>query len=237
MSTLHHATQHRRTRRPGEIDAGGTGTRVPRTIPDLALWLRADAITGCADGDPLAIWLDQSGNERNAEWGVNTQQPTYQTNEVNSLPCLNFDNSNDGLVTPWVVSSGELSMLVLLRTSLTSGTHRAVQGSNNWLIGSAINAYVYYNGTFRNDGAISAGTWKYLYITQAASGWTFYVNGSSVGSGAGGGYPGTIGLGVRGAFSDPFGGDIAEIIGYSRVLTTTERDAISQYIRDKYALP
>ena len=42
----------------------------------LALWLKADAITGLADGDPVASWADSSGNSHTATQATSGSRPT-----------------------------------------------------------------------------------------------------------------------------------------------------------------
>jgi hypothetical protein len=44
------------------VPAVGGGPGEPGAIPGLTLWLRADGLTGLADGDPVATWPDASGS-------------------------------------------------------------------------------------------------------------------------------------------------------------------------------
>jgi hypothetical protein len=44
---------------------------------DIAVWLDASAISGVADGAPLALWPDASGLKRDASQLVAAKQPTY----------------------------------------------------------------------------------------------------------------------------------------------------------------
>jgi hypothetical protein len=55
----------------------------------LRAWWKADAITGLSDGQDITTWED-SGSLNN-DLTAGTDAPTYQTNEVNGLPCARFD--------------------------------------------------------------------------------------------------------------------------------------------------
>jgi hypothetical protein len=72
----------------------------PADVTGLRLWLKADAITGLSDGAAVATWPDSSGLGNDAGEGTGTFQPTYQTNEVNGLPCVRFDGTDDRLSIP-----------------------------------------------------------------------------------------------------------------------------------------
>jgi hypothetical protein len=67
----------------------------PADVTGLRLWLKADAITGLSDGAGIATWSDSSGLGNDAVMAVGGFQPTYQTNEVNGLPCARFDGTDD----------------------------------------------------------------------------------------------------------------------------------------------
>jgi hypothetical protein len=69
----------------------------PADVTGLRLWLKADAITGLSDGAAVGTWSDSSGLGNDATEGTGGFQPTYQTNEVNGLPCVRFDGTDDRL--------------------------------------------------------------------------------------------------------------------------------------------
>jgi hypothetical protein len=65
----------------------------PDEIEGLALWLKADAISGLSDGDPVALWEDSWGNN-DASQSASVQRPTYKTEQQNGLPVVEFDAAN-----------------------------------------------------------------------------------------------------------------------------------------------
>lgn len=71
----------------------------PRSIPNLQLWLDATQINQ-ADNTSVASWADQSGNAYNAEQSTTAARPTYRTNQLNGLPAVVFDGTDDRLTIP-----------------------------------------------------------------------------------------------------------------------------------------
>ena len=69
------------------------------------LWLKADAITGLADSDPVATWPDSSGNGYDAAQGTPGNQPLYKTGILNGKPAVLFDGSTDYLSTTALLSA------------------------------------------------------------------------------------------------------------------------------------
>jgi len=61
---------------------------------DPVLWLKADAIQGLNDGDPVVNWADSSGTGNDAATTLGS--PTYHTDVLNSLPAIRFDNNVHG---------------------------------------------------------------------------------------------------------------------------------------------
>jgi hypothetical protein len=83
---------------PYAFPSGGGGFS-PTDVSGLQLWLKADAITGLSDGDPVASWVDSSGNSRPAAQSTAGYRPLYKTSILNSNPVVRFDGSDDFLVT------------------------------------------------------------------------------------------------------------------------------------------
>lgn len=64
------------------------GGFAPSDISGLLVWLKADAITGLSDGDPVTTWEDSGSNNNDATEATN--KPVYKTNILNSLPVVRF---------------------------------------------------------------------------------------------------------------------------------------------------
>src|SRR5687768_11145672 len=71
---------------------------VPSDIAGLKLWLKADAITGLADGDPVTTWADSSGEGNDFTQGTAGNKPIYKTSILFGLPVVRFDGTDDVLL-------------------------------------------------------------------------------------------------------------------------------------------
>ena len=236
----------------------------PAQLPNLALWLNASAVTGKSDGDAMATWADQSGNGRNATQATGTKQPLYKTNIVNGKPVLRFDSTDDCLTASAIDLTGTPAVsLFVVTATIGSATDRVVfETSSNFNanVGSFIlfrdtsnkvNVDVKGNtvgasqciGTTSVTSAATVLTGVYDMSLSALLEAQLYVNGTAEGSHTGsventanfGTHAINIGSRNNGA-SLPLGGDIAEIILYSRALSTAERQQVERYLGAKYGI-
>src|SRR6478736_1989782 len=92
----------------------------PTDISGLLLWLKADQITGLANGDPVATWVNQSGSASNAT-SPGGSQPIYTTNVQNGLPGVHFDGTSQ-LISGTVTISGTTCSVFVVAT-LESGSN------------------------------------------------------------------------------------------------------------------
>ena len=91
------------------------GSWTPSLLPsgNLSGWYQADAITGLSDGAAVTSWSDSSGRGNTLTQTVTNAQPTYETNELNSLPIVRFDKD---------ASPGDNLLLADLGGSFEPGT-------------------------------------------------------------------------------------------------------------------
>jgi len=87
----------------------------PSFLPsgNLSGWYKADAITGLSDGAAVASWVDSSGRSNTLAQSTSGAQPSYETNELNSLPIVRFDKD---------ASPGDNLLLADLGGSFEPGT-------------------------------------------------------------------------------------------------------------------
>jgi hypothetical protein len=225
----------------------------------LALWLRADAGT-VLNGSAVPTWNDGSGHNRHATQLLHVFQPVLRDAAVNGLPALRFDGVND-FQTLLLPVNGLTGMSVFLVTANRSNqTGGASRGDNAALFWNSSGAWgAVYLSPFQSSVNLRFGTGQtsnnLLYARPATIGAAFTMT-ASIKSGTvdslfvGGelvlrqtGRLSTIALTrdvanvARGANDGTFfAGDIAEVIVYTRALSTQERLSVERYLAEKYGL-
>ena len=195
-------------------------------------------------------WADQSGNGKNA---TAIESPTYVTNSINGKPALVFAN-NAYLTTSnifnganprtmfavYYIDSAQYSNTVIGQSNEDNtdiGTYFLLQSridldSSPYLAGysddlsgpSFVNQQLLlgmadYDGTtarlFKNGTLVNSASKTYDTYNGE-----FYIGAFS----------------EAGTIQEKFGGKIAEIVLYNRVLTTPERQQVEAYLKAKYAI-
>jgi len=194
--------------------------------------------TAAQPGDAVAEWRDQSGANNHATQATAAQRAILQSNVVNGRPVLRFDASDDGYATPLLLNTPCTVFAVYAFRDSTSAPRRAVQGSNNWLLGPYDLQHNFFNGSSFSDGpATVLGQFVVHASWQDGSQSRNWVNGSFVGSTLGAGIgPGTLGLGTAGGFLEPLDGDVAEVLVYDSALSLADMWAVWSYLAGKYHL-
>jgi Big-like domain-containing protein len=223
----------------------------PDDLAGLEWWLAADAIVGLADADPVTTWEDESGNERDAAQGTAANQPTYRTNVQNGKPVVRFDGVNDCLVSDLVTASLDYTIFGAWRyitigagtqntnffngtTSSSNGYALEVQESNSRNILHRAVANI-------TDGTGTTNFELWTATNAVRTDPILYINGVAQGM-SGSGAPNTptmqtiLGARNTDGTSAPANVDIAELLVYSRVLTSIEREQVEDYLMDKYGL-
>lgn len=222
---------------------------LPSHISSLYIWLKADALVGLNDGDPVAAWPDSSGNGRNLAQGTSGERGTYQTNEFGSLPVVRFDGVNDWLsLNPFTLTQPFTWFMV--------GRTVAARGNNVWWGGSASPTPIFYftasnadayagSGIgIAGDGTIKPGNlWCGIFNTTTSD----WRRDGDPALASNSGSPGNVGAtnfdvlevgrgwgGLGGV--NTLQGDIAELGFYNRVLNSGERDQLEGYIAHKWGL-
>jgi hypothetical protein len=166
--------------RGGAASAGSPAAFSPSDIAGLALWLKADEITGLVDDDPVSTWADSSGNSRDATQ-TSTKRPLYKTAIQNALPAVRFDATDDCLVTAAINFASSTGLTVFVVFTAASATDRVLVESS-----ADSNSNEGAFGIFRLTGnTVSAahnghGGLAVAYTTTAATAHTVAVVASSV---------------------------------------------------------
>lgn len=221
-------------------------------LSNLAVWWKADAITGLSDAAAVSSWSDSSGNARSLSQGSGTLQPTYRIGMVNALPAVRFDGSNDYMTnaSTGMGSTPEIALVIRFLTYNVNGI--AVSNPNNgyhfgtYEAGSGSVRMIKTDGTAIVSAVLPLNTWAivqiYFAVDQGANASILSVNGSSsTATITAANYTAAdFNLIDLGRFN--FAGlyqncEIAEFIGYSGTgLGATNRALVKQYLSAKYAI-
>lgn len=213
----------------------------------LKLWLRGDSGIVKDVNNLVTQWTDGSGNGNNATASP-SNGPLYTPNALNGQAVLHFDGIDDAFNLPDFASSfGQGEVFIVLKSrGATAG-----QTTTLWTLGddSIWNPSMYPSGenavyeTFgtryqRPTGRPSAPLTNYhLYNVSSKVGeYATRINGRENFRSTSNAvfFPPApiLGGGVYGGHR--FGGDIAEILIFNRVLSQADRDAVGLYLNQKY---
>jgi PKD repeat protein len=227
------------------------------TIADsLRLWLRADrGVT--LNGSSVSSWVDQSSNNLNASQSTVANQPTFiATNPIiNGLSSLRFDGTNDllnGSLIPrfgnnslsvFAVASGgnqsTTNAVLLSSGSSTTGwwlsrrasvgrigvlhNNNTLQGATTTLPTSGYNFRLFgYNKVFGSSALLKVNGNNEISSTTATAINGFTNANYQIGAGSGANF---------------LNGDIAEVMVFTKTLSTQEQAGIEKYLMDKYSKP
>lgn len=219
----------------------------PWQISGLAMWLDgADAASITLDGsNNVSQWSDKSGNGRHATQGTTLNKPSYTSGGmVNGIIVPSFNGVNH-----WMATSGATS---ISQPNTMIAATKVASGFINPPIFDSLSAsrqYVSFsNATTVNAYANLQITGTVASITGRAAQCTAIFNGASstlrfdratVATGNVG--TSTLGaeitVGSNRFQSALWKGEIAELLIYSKALSTTERDQVENYLATKWGTP
>ncbi|MDB6155081.1 MAG: hypothetical protein JWL90_3534 [Chthoniobacteraceae bacterium] len=207
----------------------------------LELWLKADAL-GLADGSPVSVWNDASGNGRNLTQANPSLQPVYAANALAGKPVVRFTADFFGsLALPSI--NNELTIIAVIKPAKTGAYHNILDGLGGTRPMLWVDGIGNYEFNF-NSGAVTAATGSYdiLFAVKRNSGAQYsqlYLN-SPLAAASG---PNAFAIAASQSYtffnrsgSQAFNGDIAELIIYSSALTGAEIGKVGYYLQQKYSL-
>ena len=226
----------------------------PSDISGLKLWLKADAITGLSDGDPVTTWSDSSGQGNDATQSTAGQKPLYKTAIQNSLPAVRFDATDDVLKTQADGTLKPFSLFAVIKVADLSTTRTLIgswNGTNNSIAsgGISIDLATASKTRFLKAEVVVIGTSTtapttstlIVGVTYDGSGnYAFYKNGAADGSGTNDQTFTADRKILIGALRPdgliPFNADAFELVRYDSVLDSTQRGNIHTYLNGKWAV-
>jgi hypothetical protein len=208
-----------------------------------ALWLKADA---GISGSPIATWADQSGNSRDASQSDATKKPTLVSNELNGLPVVRFDGSNDVLAVS-VPLTAQATICMVAKKRSAPGAYVGVLvlsayhgfGTSSEIDAAGFGFYSTSSGdTWRALGGTS-NQWNIITLTLNSTALNCWFNGSAgtsrtlLFSLASQSY--TCYLGAwNAAGQSACDIDVAELLMWSSVLSDANRQSVEDYLTGRY---
>lgn len=220
-------------------------TPVPLTIPGLLWWLRGDLGVAPATGN-AAVWADQSGSGDPNRDVIQFSAPAQPTIVPSSAPfngqqVLSFTTQGSQTMAMrglWSVAPVvQPYTLIVVGSDAASGSEIFLKqdGANNWYVAALSGVYGSSVGVNFLGTTADSTTPKILYMEYddpAAS--TIRVSEATpeaTGNAAAGDLPQMDVSGTN------LTGIIAEVLGYSRLLTLLERTSLLSYLSTRYAIP
>jgi hypothetical protein len=224
----------------------------------LKLWMRADAGVSQDSNSGVSGWSDQSAAASHASQSVITNRPSVVWNQINGKPVVKFDGASDYLQTVPVSWTGNdyTYFFVWKKDGTPKSTHTVLSrastftsAGNNFSFTSASGSATGKNDAVGSNADASttnkfSTAFNYVSVTRqnsTAKGTKVFINGVIDGQ------SGTSTSSVLVGTSYPFfiGGwnttranaSLAEVLVYNRNLSSIERGAVEQYLRDRYQFP
>ena len=203
------------------------------------------------NNDPVSQWNDLSGNDNNAIQVTPSYQPTYVTNGINGLPSLDFDGGNDYLETQNMVlnpANTDFSIFIVVKfhsvptvtqqTLLQQGDGSGVGRTylTRFFVPSTIRSFM--GNTTTEGSAIGDATTIYNLNLNAGS-LSIYKNGSLDASNSvtAESATGVMYIGIHKDLNKYLlKGQIGEIIIFDRALGSSQRQAVEQYLSNKWGI-
>lgn len=214
----------------------------PDTVSGLILWLKADWLN-LNDGDTVAKWYDLSSYSNDASAPSAGNRPIFKTGVLNGKPVLRFNGSSSLLnLTSNVTTARTIMMVYEWDSQVIAASYAPILGSTAtyydlhgmteagsptdkvfgtaWASTYIANASVWENGASTTAANLTKNRTSFSLIEVQTTGNVRFNNISNDRS-------------IAGRY---FHGDIAEIIVYDSVLSTSDRQKVERYLRDKYSL-
>lgn len=211
---------------------------------NLKIWHKADALT-LNDGDPVSSWTDSSGNGKHAVNATTDEQPTFQTNEVNGLPVVRSDGSNDMLTITGHGITKPYTLAVVLKVNEGSPSNGdrlfAMNSGNNFVCigGTGVNDYIMAGGSNLQYSTNTLDTNAHIHVFSFAS------TGNSTGSFDGAavvGDAGTTATGDNAAYfsttlkTNFLGADMCEALAVNGTVSAADIARLQGYLAHKWGL-
>ena len=231
------------------VAGGGAPAFSPSDISDMEAWW--DPALGITlNGNDVSLWADQSGNGNTLDQSIAVNQPQFVASDANfnNHPTISFDGVTESLErATW--SAGDLPQpftVVLVVKSNSPGT--SVDFYTDSFGGSSLRVLCregssgelsMYNGSLISSAFARLTTTNILYFQfdSATNNGAIYRDGVALRVSINCGNQGWrgISIGKRGSHSsNHIAMELGEILVYSKILSTTEKNDLGSYLQAKF---
>ncbi|OQY03961.1 MAG: hypothetical protein B6I20_03995, partial [Bacteroidetes bacterium 4572_117] len=124
---------------------GGVGNQAGTSSqPHNEIWFNA-SLLGLSDTDPVTEWTDISGNNNDGTQGTSANQPIYRTGQLNGLPTVIFDGTDDFIPFDGSVLAGKDYTVIFVGQRGTNGLNSVGIGGTN--TGQNNNLHLYWTSS------------------------------------------------------------------------------------------
>lgn len=239
------------------------------TFPTANLQLDLDARVGLVttaagstpavnDADPVGKWTDNSGNARVVNQATAGSRPILKLNQVNGLPSVRFDGTDDELTAPAFVSSDIITnttyelFAVINATTISSNNSGSNIYLNDPIIGDSggywglnlrstptAQLFNYVSPYADSPVSISTGAWILIHARHDTGNLIISKDGGSEGSVASGNTQSVtnpVRLGAAAGLTEWFAGDISRILVYNALMSSGVRASTIAYLKSLYGI-
>jgi hypothetical protein len=231
------------------LPAVTSGTLHTHLSADYGTYYDWAATIAASDGQGVAVWLDQSGNAREASQFYEERRPVLITNAVNDKPVIRFDGIDD--YTDLSFSSYPLGehqpytvFLVLAARDMTNEyIYDGLDAADRQAMSVGLSAnpgkwWFWAGSNFQTSQVRQTLFQNHTLVIDDQNNLTHYIYGVQQGSGDIGMKYLNAGMRIGSAYNEAGNGDfdLAELIIYDGNLNSTDRQAVESYLLTKYAI-
>lgn len=222
---------------------GGATTFTPSDISGLDLWLQPSNVSQSDNTVIASVTMSVGGDATQA---TEANKPTWQTNELNGYGVIRYDGG-DFLTTALSATQKPVTWFAVVkvtdfltvRSIVGSSAADGLQWRTNTTTGtqSLLDQGTAAIGT--SSTGLTAATWTIIAATYSGVGaFAFYLNGVADGTGTvdRAFASGTLRIGFNSDGTEPYLGDIAEMLRYDSVLATGNLNSVGSHLATKYGL-
>lgn len=220
---------YRRNRYPGVIQNGLVD--IANRVPGLVYWFDADFMKPYyGNGATVNYWLDRSGHEYHA-WKTN-ETPTFVTSAVNGHAAISLASKATLSVHPGSWNAG-MWFMVLQRDGAANDDAIMIYSDTEYSYLQYGDDWTSANGA-TNSVPFAASTWKLKSCSYDNTDIKQYTNGSAESNMVNNRDMFIENIGPTNDYAAEF--DVAELLVYSEVPTTANRQYLDGYLNQKYNL-